>query len=125
MGAPEETAAAHGHSATSWLEPAALTLDERGMIRDCTRAGEELFGYTRLELTWQPVSKLLPQLSRINLVQDGQLNPMLSFLCHCGHLFEVQCRNGVTLLGELSFVNLAHPGKFTLRLIIRPSAAAA
>ncbi|HEY5993345.1 MAG TPA: PAS domain S-box protein [Gallionellaceae bacterium] len=106
---------------SGWREPATLTLDERGMICDCSKAGEELFGYTRHELTWQHVSRLLPQLSVVNLVEDGEINPLFGFLCHCGHLFQIQNRHGSTFPGKLSLVHLSHTGKSVLRLIVQPT----
>jgi len=122
MGALNAIAAsASTNPPAGWREPAALTLDERGMIRDCSRTGEELFGYSRVELTWRHVSKLLPQLSEIDLIQEGQINPLLSFLCHCGQLFEVNSKDGATFPGELNIINLGHPGKLMLRMIVRPA----
>lgn len=106
---------------TEWCEPAALTLDECGMICDCNTACGELFGYNRRELMWQHVSKLLPQLSNIKLVQDGQINPRLNFISHCGHLFYAQKRNGGIFSSVLSFVYLEGEGRHILRLLVRLS----
>jgi len=39
-----------------------LALDERGVILDCSKAAERLFGYLRSELMRCHVSQLLPQL---------------------------------------------------------------
>ena len=103
-----------------WRELATLLLDENGMIRDCSNTGEELFGYTFRDIVSQHVSKLLPQLSGVELVKDGQLNPKLDYLCHCGHLFEVQTEFGGILPSELSLVSLEHAGKRILKLFILP-----
>lgn len=123
MGAPEQIVASSKLPA-EWCEPAALTLDESGMICDCSKAGEELFGYSLAEMAWQHVTSLLPQLSGINLVQDGQVNSLLVFLSRCGHQFQVRNRHGGTIPSELSFVNVSPAGKLMLRLIIRPSVSA-
>jgi PAS domain S-box-containing protein len=104
----------------AWREPAALMLDERGLICDCSDSSEELFGYSRQELIWQHVSKLLPQLSDVELVQDGRLNPRISFLCHCGRLFRAQNRQGNVFSSELKFVSTDHAGKQILRLLVQP-----
>jgi len=101
-------------------EPVTLTLDERGMIRDCCNSCEALFGYSRRELVWQHISKLLPQLSGIKLVKDGQINPRLGFVCRCGHLFRAQSRDDGFFYSELSFVNLEHAGMRILRVFVRP-----
>lgn len=105
---------------SGWREPAALILDESGIIRDCNNT-EELFGYKLRELLSQHISKLLPQLKEFELIQDGKFNPRFSYLCRCGHLFKAQNRHGATFLSELSLVNLNHTGKRILKLYVLPS----
>ena len=105
-------------------ELVALILDERGMICDCSKAGEKLFGYLRGDLVWQHVSKLLPQLSDISLVSDGQINPRLGFLSHCGRLFQAKNQRGDTFYSALHFVYLNCGGERIIRLILRPSVSA-
>lgn len=107
-------------SRAEWQEPPALTLDERGVICDCSKAGERLFGYSRRDLVWQHVSKLLPELSEISLVKDGELNQQLGFLSHCGHRFRAINRLGNTFMNELYFVLLDYAGRRTIRMIIQP-----
>lgn len=102
-------------------EPAALVLDERGMIRDCSHAGEQLFGYRRSELAWQHISKLIPQLFDTQLVQSGQLNPHLEFLCHCGLPFQAQNQQGMTFDSELHFIHLGQGDRKIIRLLVTPS----
>ena len=104
-----------------WYESPALAIDERGMIRNCNKSGERLFGYRPHDLVWQHVSMLFPQLSGVALVQEGRFNPLLNFLCRCGKLFQTQNRQGDTFPSELSFVHLEHDGRRTLRLIVSPS----
>ena len=105
---------------SGWREPAALILDESGIIRDCNNT-EELFGYKLRELLSQHISKLLPQLTEFELVQDGKFNPKFSYLCRCGHLFKAKNRDGATFFSELSLVNLNHTGKRILKLYVLPS----
>jgi PAS domain S-box-containing protein len=107
-------------SRAAWQEPPALTLDERGMICDCSKAGEELFGYRRKDMVWQHVSKLLPELSEIQLVKNGQFNPQLGFLCHCGHQFRATNRLGNVFLSELHFVVLNGAEQHRIRMIVQP-----
>lgn len=107
-----------------WLEPPVLSLDDRGMIRDCNKPGEKLFGYLRSDLVWQHISKLLPQLQGIPLSQGGRFNPILDYLCHCGQPFQAKNREGDYIPSKLSFVHLEHDGKRTLRLIVNPAACA-
>ena len=41
-------------------EPSALSLSERGLIRDCSKPLEMLFGFRRGDLVWQHVANLFP-----------------------------------------------------------------
>ncbi len=117
MGALQEVAVLTDLPAAGWCEPAALTLDEHGMILDCSASCQELFGYTAPELFQQHVSKLMPQFSGVDLFLDGEPNAMIAFLCRIGHLFLVRRCCGATFKSELSFVHLSHAGKSILRLI--------
>ena len=75
-------------------EPPALSLGERGLIQDCSKSLEILFGFRRSDLVWEHVSKLFPQLAGVELVQAGQVNPMLKYLCRCGQSYQAQNRHG-------------------------------
>lgn len=120
-----ENAAAAGARRAAEFGLPTLTLDEDGVIRDCSLSGEKLFGYRSRELVWQHVSKLFPQLSEVELVKNSRLNPRLGFLCHCGHSFQSRNRDGSVFLSELSFVHLGgrrgDEGRWVLRLIVRPT----
>ena len=100
-------------------DAATLLLDQRGMIRGCNSASETLFGYRRGELVWQHVSMLLPQLAGIELLQNGQLNPRLLFLCRIGSYFQALSRDGECFASDLFLLNLANPGSSDLRLMVR------
>jgi PAS domain S-box-containing protein len=123
MGSLQMDATQEHSSAT--CEVASLTLDESGMIRDCCRAAEKLFGYSLRQLCSQHVSALIPQLSGIEMVQEGQVNPKLAYLCRCGHLFRAESRYGDILPSELSLVRLENAGRRMLKLFVLPSVAAA
>lgn len=101
---------------------AALIMDERGMILECNCAAEKLFGYPASELIWRHVSLLLPQLEEGSLVKDGRINPRLSFMCHCGHLFQALDRQCNLFFSELHLFELNNLGKRTLRAILCPTA---
>ena len=107
-------------SRVEWQEPPTLTVDERGMICDCSKAGEKLFGYSVRDLVWQPVSKLLPELSEIQLVKNGQFNSQLGFLSRCGQPFLAINRLGNVFLNNLHFVLLNYAGKYAIRVIVQP-----
>jgi hypothetical protein len=102
-------------------EPATLMLDVHGMIHDCSLSGGSLFGYHRNNLVQQHVSSLFPQLADVVLVENGRINPRLCFLCHCGHLFMTQGREGNKFSSNLSFVLLDAAGKKVLRMIVCPA----
>lgn len=80
---------------------AALTLDDLGIIRDCSTACEQIFGYMREALIGGHISMLLPQLADTELVQDGRINSRLAFLCHCAFSFQARRRDGQAFDGEL------------------------
>ncbi len=124
-------AAAHGFLMKSPVGPdsdenlAALTLDQRGMICDCNHACENLFEYRRGELVWRHVSMLLPELTELELMQNGQPNPRLSYLCHIGRPYRAITREGECFASKLFFTCLENPGHCQLSLIIRPAASPA
>lgn len=85
-------------------ELAALTLDDLGLIQDCSHACEQAFGYVMNELAGRHVSMILPQLPATELVQDGRINSRLAYLCHCGVAFQARRRDGRCFASEL-FIN--------------------
>jgi hypothetical protein len=109
-----------GYRATRHDIPA-LSLGARGLIQDCSKSLEILFGFARSDLVWQPVSKLFPELVEVELIQAGQVNPFINYLCRCGHLYQSQNRQGDTFFSNLSIVRLDNEGRRTFRMIVRPS----
>jgi PAS domain-containing protein len=100
---------------------ASLTLDDRGMVCDCNGAVEELFKYRRSELVWRHVSMLLPQLAELELMQNGQPNPRMRFLCRIGHRFQAVAQDGGRFASELFLNLLDNTGHSRLSLIVRPA----
>lgn len=100
------------------FDPPALSLDERGMILDCSKSFEKLLGFRRSELVWHHVSMLFSQLEGIELVQGGQVNSLLNYLCRCGRLYQVKNRQGETFSSNLNFFRIENQGKRFLRLIV-------
>lgn len=107
------------HSAEQY-EPASISLDDRGMILDYSKTFEQFFGYRRRDLVWHHVSSVFPELTEIELVQNGQFNSMLTFKCRCGKLFQAKNMRGDTLSCNLSFVRFEYGAKHTLRLFVSP-----
>lgn len=81
-----------------------LTLDDLGVIRECSMACEQVFGYLPHELAGRHVSTLLPQLPDTELVQDDRINSRLAHLCHCAVAFQARRRDGQCFSSEL-FIN--------------------
>ena len=111
-------------SSTDWDEPPSLLLDEGGLIQDCSKPAESLFGYRLGELVWQHISCLFPHLSEIALIQQGRVNPKLDFISRCGHIFMGLNKQGNAIPSELNFIRFEHDGMYTLKLIVRPSSGA-
>ena len=86
------------------IDLAVLTLNELGVIRDCSRACEQMFGYLPDELAGRHVSTLLPQLPETELVQEDRINSRLAHLCHCAFAFQARHRDGQVFSSEL-FIN--------------------
>lgn len=101
-------------------EMAALMLDDLGMIRDCNREGETLFKYRRNELVAQHISLLLPQLAKMELMQNGQPNARLCFLSRTGHNFQAVTQVGEQLSCKLFFNLLDRTGYGQMLVIVRP-----
>jgi hypothetical protein len=101
----------------------AISLDERGMILDCNKPFETLFGFDWRDLVWHHITKVFPQLSTVEFTQAGQVYPLLDYLVRCSQLYQAKNRDGVTFSSNLIFVRLEHEGKRLLRLIVFPSEA--
>lgn len=99
-------------------DPPALSLDEHGVIHDCSNAFEKLFGFLRDELVERHISTVLPQLTGVELVQAGHFNPLLNYLCRCGHHFLVQTQKGDTMAINLNFVHVGYDGSRFLKMFV-------
>jgi PAS domain-containing protein len=106
---------------SAWEDMAVLTLDGRGMICDCNRAGENLFEYHRNALVWRAISMLLPELAGLALMESGQPNARLRFLCRIGHQFQAVTQNGERFAGALCLNLLDSAGYGRLSLIVCPN----
>jgi hypothetical protein len=98
-----------------------LTLDNLGMIRDCSGPSEAVFKYRRDELIERHVSLLLPELEGLELVRNGEPNHRLHFQCRIGQLFAAVTRDGVRFASKLFFSLLDNTGDGRLSLIVRPA----
>lgn len=117
VGEPEHVDAA---SRLMGSDEAALTVLENGLILNCNKVGADLLGYEPSQLIWQPISRLLPQLADMALVQDQEINPYLHFLSLVGHRFEVVAANGAHFASELFFTEVEELRRRCLRIVMQP-----
>ena len=103
-------------------EPAVLTVDVNGLIRNCNKAAGKLMGCASSRLVWQHVSSVLPLLSETALMQNGHINPRLRFLSRIGHHFQLAMPSGRNESGQIFFNDLESAGRHIVRLIIYPDA---
>jgi PAS domain-containing protein len=101
-------------------DEAVLTVLENGLILKCNKAGAVLLGCEASQLIWQPISRLLPQLADMALVQNKEINPYLHFLSLVGHQFEVVAANGVHFASELFFSEVEELSRRCLRIVMQP-----
>ena len=99
---------------------AVLILLENGMILNCNLAGARLLGCEPSKLTWQPISRLLPQLAGLALVVDEKINPYLKFHSVVGHRYEVMAMNGSHFACELFFSEVEEFGRHCLQIVMQP-----
>jgi light-regulated signal transduction histidine kinase (bacteriophytochrome) len=97
-----------------------LTLHFNGMITECNRAGSRLLGCLPSELIWQHVSRLLPQLKNVALMEGSNLNPYLHFLSRVGYKFDVISHRGARLVARVFFCEIGSMEHRFLRVIICP-----
>lgn len=103
------------------LESMALfTLDKDGLIKSSNNAGSELLGCEFGNNNWQPISKFIPQLKGVELIQSMAINKHLRFLSRIGYLFEVFDVSGLEFDCKLFFNECQDLGLDYLRLIVRP-----
>lgn len=98
------------------IDLAMLTLDDQGVILECGTTCESMFGYSPGALLGSPVSRLIPRLSTIELVEDERINSRLAHLCHCAIAFEARRRDGETFTSEL-FINRL--GRHNVAVLVR------
>ncbi len=97
-----------------------LTLHYNGMITECNKAGGKLLGCLPSELIWQHISRLLPQLQNVALMEGSNLNPYLHFLSRVGYKFDVISLKGARLIARVFFCEIGSMEHRFLRVIICP-----
>ncbi|MGO9444281.1 MAG: PAS domain-containing protein [Thiobacillaceae bacterium] len=82
------------------ISPFHLYVTHAGLIEDCNSAAEAIFGYPGQWLRGRHVSLLLPRYEGIKLVNDGQIDPRLRFLCGCTTPFLARRRDGTRFASD-------------------------
>lgn len=101
-------------------DPAALMLRRDGTICDCNANAETLFRFRRDQLLSHHISLLFPQLSAVELLQEGRPNPQLSFRSYIDQPFEAVRHDGGHFSGKIFLTDLGNANECRLRLVIRP-----
>jgi hypothetical protein len=101
----------------------ALTLDNRGIMRDCSGPSIALFNYLHDELIHRHISLLLPELETLELVRNGEANHRLRYQCRIGRHFMAVTRDGERFASKLFLNILDSSGDGRLTLIVRPAEA--
>lgn len=100
-----------------------LLLDAQGMILEAEGDAQALFGYVPEALAARHVSLVLPDMRDVTLIEHGQLNARLHFLCHVGGKFRITPRNGAPACGYLSLIDLSSANRPRIRLLVRRAGA--
>lgn len=113
-----------GAQPTEQYSPPSLSLDADGLIQECDKSVETLFGYRQHELVSHHISCLFPKLTEVALMQGNRLNPLFNYICHCDHVFKAVNKQSDIITCNLNFFLVENKGKLNLRLIVRPVANA-
>lgn len=97
-----------------------LTLNDKGMIRECSKTSWKLLGCPSNQLIWKHITLLLPQLVGVQLMYNKRINPRLRFLSRIGYRFEVVCPDGIHVASEIFFNHVETAERNYLRVIVRP-----
>ncbi len=99
---------------------ALLTLHKDGVIQYCNKIAAEFLGCEVGKNTSHSISKFIPLLTGVELIQDMQINQHLRFLSRVGFIFEVFHMDGTQFNCKLFFNECQDLGMNYLRLIVRP-----
>ena len=101
---------------------ATFLVSDNGMILDANATGAGLLGYFPKYSTRHHISRLLPNLAEIELLEEGgeRVNPYLRFLSRIGHRFKIVSSDGRYLTCELFFSDLRNIGRHQILIMIYP-----
>ena len=120
----ETTTIVHDHSQHYGTanNPAILMLSDDGMIVESNKTGKKLLNFPCDASDKRHISKLLPLLKKIDLLEKGneRVNPYLRFLSRIGHHFKVNGSSGRQFSSELFFSDINHHGQHLIMIMIYP-----
>lgn len=96
-----------------------LLVDGQGVILETEGDTQALLGFAPETLRSRHVSLVLPDMRDVTLIEHGQLNARLHFLCHVGGKFRITPGGGGTACGYLSLIDLSSANRPRVRLLVR------
>ncbi len=98
-------------------------VSDNGIILDVNDEGIRLLGYSPGSYAKRHISKLLPKLAKIDLLEDEgeRVNSYLRFLSRIGHNFKILASDGNHFKGELYFSDLKHKDQHQILIIFYPN----
>jgi PAS domain S-box-containing protein len=110
----------NGTRATERCLPAAVMMNETGIIQNCSDSFEQMFGYSQSELIAVHISLLFLDFAQVALIHNGTINERLHYISHCGHVFTGWDKQGKAKPTKLSLICLQNHGSFNLRMLVSP-----
>ncbi|MBI2801133.1 MAG: hypothetical protein HYX63_12790 [Gammaproteobacteria bacterium] len=81
--------------------PATLTIDDQGIITECSNGAAHLCCAEQRELLAAHVSKIIPRFGAKTAIRDGHVDSTLEFLTHARMPFRIQRHDGGSFVAEL------------------------
>lgn len=101
---------------------ATFLVSENGMILDANVKGARLLGCSPKHSAKHHISRLLPNLAEIDLLEEGgeRVNPYLRYLSRIGYNFKIIASDGKHFTGELFFSDLKNIDQHQILIMIYP-----
>lgn len=105
---------------SNYESAAIFMLSNDGMILESNTEGKKLLDYSTDESDERHISRLIPLLKKIDLLEkgDNRVNPYLRFLSRVGYLFKITEAKGRIFDGELYFSDIHYHDQHLIMIII-------
>jgi hypothetical protein len=97
-----------------------VRMTDDGIICAYSFLNGDLLAYSPKELIWRHISVLLPELEKMKLICDGEINPRLRYLSRIGRRFTMKGNNGRQFSVRLCIHDISQRGRHYLRALIFP-----